>query len=471
VICGTSRTDRLPSSRPAMAPAFSMPASKCIQECSVESMAAGTAGSNTFRRLDILTEKAEHSILRSAVHKPIANRAMTNLPGKLLLLGLLVASVARAQPTKLVRDPSPNLPISFFPYEERWHGADVAYSIELSAGRYLWLFGDTFVGRAGSARSSGDAMPRNSIAIADCLAADPCRVTHAWTDHRSGPPTAFFDTGSTEFYWPLDGFVAHGTLYIFLEKMHKTTEGGAFNFDYSGVVLASVKNFLDPPSVWRIKYQPVLNGNTVIPGVATVGPSARNEATSDPSASPGYVYVFAWAKNGGSPGLSLLRLPEKFLNHAAISSHHWQYLNNRAEWLSWSTSSSLPGDAKAIVNGNYTELTVRYHPELNQWLMTLPGGFTEGAVLLSQTSSLSGNWSAPKPIYKFQELQSGDADHTPDVVCYAAKEHPELEAKGTFVFTYACNSMKQEDVWSNPRLYHPVFVTLPLSAIEGDTEK
>lgn len=449
----------------------SMPASQCVKEGRAQSMATGTVHFTTFWRLDVVSAKADNSISKSAVRKPFDIRAVTTFLGKLLVLGLLIASVSCAQSNKLARDPPTNLPVSFFPYEGRWHGADGAYSIRLSARRYLWLFGDTFVGRTGAARSAGDAMPRNSIAIADCLAADSCRITHAWTDHRSGPPTAFFDTGTTEFYWPLDGFVAHGTLYIFLEKMHMTTDGGAFNFDYSGVVLASVKNFFDPPSVWKIKYQPVLDGNTVIPGVATVGPSARNEAASDASASPGFVYVFAWRKNAGSPGLSLLRLPEKLLNDAAISSHHWQYLNNRAEWVSWSASSSLPHDAKVIVHGNYTELTVRYHPELKRWLMTLPGGFTEGAVLVSQAYSLSGNWSAPKPIYRFQELQAGDADHTPKIICYAAKEHAELEAKGQFVFTYACNSLKQEDVWSNPRLYHPVFVILPLATVEQDAEK
>lgn len=356
--------------------------------------------------------------------------------------------------------------ISFYPYKGSWHGADVAYSIQLSQDRYLWLFGDTFAGSPNTQRVPGDSMPRNSIGIAECPLGKQCRVAYTWTDHPSGPPSAFFDTGTAEFYWPLDGFVTGDTLYVVLQKMHTVGDGGAFGFDYSGVVLASIKNYMDPPSLWRIVYQTILSGNTVIPGVATVGPPSPERST-DRSVTGGYAYFFTWVKNGHSPEVALVRLPSTSLDDAALSSGHWQYLTKSGAWNSWTTSPSLPADAKVMVHGNYTEFTVIYHPELHRWLMTLPGGLMDGAALLSQADSLTGRWSTPEPIYNYPESQPSNADHAPNVFCYAAKEHPELEGRGTFTFTYACNSMKEAEVLANSRLYHPVVVRMPVTQLVG----
>lgn len=389
----------------------------------------------------------------------------------LLVLGSMVAALAAAQSDEVAIPPAPaGRTISFFPYRGRWHGADVAYSIQLSPDRFLWLFGDTFVGRPDTQRIPGDSMPRNSIGIAECPSGQACHLTYAWISRRSGPPSAFFETGTPEFYWPLDGFVSGDTLYVVLQKMHSAGDGGAFGFDYSGVVLASVNNFMDPPNLWKIVYQPILSGNTVIPGVAAVGPTAA-ESSADPSAAGANAYFFTWVKNGRSPEVALMRLPSTSLDDAAISSGQWQYLTKSGAWSSWTTPASLPKDAKVIVRGNYTEFTVIYHPELRRWLMTLPGGFMGGAALLSHANSLTGNWSTPEPIYNYPESQPSNPDHAPNVFCYAAKEHPELEAKSTFTFTYACNSMKQSEVLANPRLYHPVVVNIPMSKLVGPAKK
>lgn len=355
--------------------------------------------------------------------------------------------------------------ISFFPYRGRWHGADVAYSIQLSSERWLWLFGDTFVGKADTQRIPGDTMPRNSIGIADCPD-QTCHLTYAWNTQASGSPSAFFETGTSEFYWPLDGFVDRDTLFVVLQKMRTAGDGGAFGFDYSGVVLASIKNYMDSPTLWKIHYQPILSGNTVIPGVAAVSPAATKRS-ADPSVSGGYAYFFTWLKNGHSPEIAMTRLPTSSLADAALSSGHWQYLTKSDEWSSWTTPDALPKDAKTLVHGNYTEFTVVYHPELRRWLMIMPGGIMDGAALFSHANSLIGKWSAPDTLYSYPESQPSNPDHAPNVFCYAAKEHPELEAKGTFTFTYACNSMKIAEVLANPRLYHPVVVTMPMSRLIG----
>jgi hypothetical protein len=60
---------------------------------------------------------------------------------------------------------------------------------------------------------------------------------------------------------------------------------------------------------------------------------------------------------------------------------------------------------------------------------------------------------------------------SPESLGYAAKEHRELETRGTFKFTYACNSMKQAEVLANPRLEHPVVVNIPMAKLVGAAKK
>jgi hypothetical protein len=388
----------------------------------------------------------------------------------LLLLSCMANATATAQSNQAQtpRAPGPvseSRTISFFPYHGRWHGGDVAYSIQLSPTRYLWLFGDTFVGSPDKQRVPGDSMPRNSIGIADCPN-QTCHLTFAWNTQPSGASSAFFDTRTSEFYWPLDGFVDQGTLYVVLQKMHTEGDGGAFGFDYSGVVLASIKNYSESPALWKIQYQPILRGNTVIPGVAAVSP-ATAERSADPSLTAGYAYFFTWLKNGHSPEVALVRLPTTSLADAALSSGHWQYLRKGGEWALWTTPASLPKDARVMVHGNYTEFTVVYHSELRRWLMVLPGGFMDGTALFSFANTLTGKWSAPDTLYHYPESQPSNPDHAPNVFCYAAKEHPELETEKTVTFTYACNSLKIAEVLANPRLYHPVVVNQPMSRLIG----
>jgi hypothetical protein len=64
-------------------------------------------------------------------------------------------------------------------------------------------------------------------------------------------------------------------------------------------------------------------------------------------------------------------------------------------------------------------------------------------------------------------MRSSDPRHTPNVFCYAAKEHPELELKGQLALTYACNSTKEDEIMRDMRLYRPELVIKPLADIKN----
>ena len=360
-----------------------------------------------------------------------------------------------------------------FPYRQGWLGADAAYSIPLGGGRDLWLFGDTFVGnRTAANRQQRTGMPRNSVGIARCTSGG-CSIHYYWQRMYTKKPTSFFDTGTSQWYWPLDGFVWHGKLYIALAKMHAQGTG-AFGFAYTGVTLATVPNYKESPDRWRVSYQTILTGATAIPGTSIVVDQGAN-GNPDPADAQGakYAYFFTYHSAAGKTAYTALtRLPLAHLAQAAQSSGHWQYLSTKG-WKQWTTAAVLPADTKHVMAVGSTEFTVRYHAapsgqSKGKWLAVMPDpNLFDKRGIYSIADSLSGPWSRPETLYKYPEMQSGNPNYTSHVICYADKEHPELESPGTLTFTYACNSIVEDDVFKNMNLYHPIVVTVAQPAALG----
>jgi hypothetical protein len=352
-----------------------------------------------------------------------------------------------------------------FPYQAGWLGADSAYSIPLGEGRDLWLFGDTFVGnRSAKARQQRTGMPRNSVGIEQC-ASGQCSLQYYWAGMYTPTPKSFFDTGTAEWYWPLDGFVWNGKLYLALMKMH-AQGSGAFGFAFSGVSLVTIRNYTASPDQWQVSYQTVLTGATAIPGPSIVvgqGPDG-NPYPADPNGAA-YAYFFTYVDTGGSSKYTALtRLSLANLPQAAQSAGHWQYLG-LSGWTAWTSPAVLPANAVHVMDVGPTELTVRYHPaptgQLGTWLAVMPStAYFDKRGVYSLSTSLNGPWSAPAMLYTYPEMQSSNPNYTPNVFCYADKEHPELESPGLLTFTYACNSIVVDEVLKNMNLYYPVVVTM-----------
>ncbi len=355
---------------------------------------------------------------------------------------------------------------AFFPYEQGWLGADSAYSIPLGEGKSVWLLGDTFVGAPNAtSRQHATGFIHNSIAITSCTGQD-CSFHYYWAGMNTPKPAAVFSVpgSSSDWFWPMDGFVYHGTLYIALMQMHAQGTG-AFGFAYSGAQLASVSNYLAKPSQWSIRYQKLSTGENAVPG-ASIVVDAGPDGNPDPANPHGadYAYFFTVVpKANSSPFMALLRLPLSQLNSAARPGNaSWEYLKSGSKWSRWSdTATSLPGDAAAVINPGATEMTVRYHASTKQWIAVYPIGM-DGQAHYSLSASLLGPWGPSESLYAYPEMQQSNTNYTRNVFCYAAKEHVELERAGQLFFTYVCNSIQVSDITKNMNLYHPVAVTKPL---------
>lgn len=356
---------------------------------------------------------------------------------------------------------------AYFPCQQGWLGADGGYSVDLGAGKSLWIFGDTFVGpSSATTRTQATGFVHNTIAISTC-SGQACTFQYfggGLNGSASGPMFSV-PGSSSDWFWPMDGFAYNGTLYLALMQMHATGSSGAFGFAYSGAQLATISNYTAAPSQWSVTYQNLNTGGSAVPGASMVvaqGPNGNPDPSNPQGASYAYFFTVVPVTNA-SPYMALLRLPLTQLNTAARPGNTaWEYLKSDSTWGAWlDTDTALPSDNAAVINPGATEMTVRYHNSTNQWIAVFPVGLGNRAHY-ALSSSMTGSWGQSENLYSYPEMQPSNANYTPSVFCYAAKEHVELEAAGQIFFTYACNSVQQGDVTNNMNLYHPVVVTQAL---------
>ena len=358
----------------------------------------------------------------------------------------------------------PTTPTSsgYFPYQQGWLGADGAYSIPIGAGQSLWIFADTYVGPANAtSRTQATGLVHNTIAISTCSGTS-CTFQYYWPGMGTSNQGPVFTAPGADWFWPLDGFVYNGTLYLALMQMYSTGSGGAFGFAYAGSQLASIGNYTASPSQWTITYQKLNTGGNAVPGVSIVVDQGPN-GNPDPTNPQGANYAYFFTDVGATPYLGLLRLPLTDLNSLARPGNSdWQYLSTSGSWETWAdTATTLPADNAPVISPAATEMTVRYHASTSQWIAVYPLGLDRQAYYSLSSSLLSG-WGAAESLYTYPEMQPSNANYTPNVFCYAAKEHVEFETAGQLFFTYACNSTVSSDVTNNMNLYHPVVVTQAL---------
>ena len=386
-----------------------------------------------------------------------------------LILGSIASCGGSNSATQPVTPPPPPTISNWFPYQGGWLGADGAYSVPIANGESLWFFADTFIGASGAtSRMQSTGFIHNTVGISNC-SGQTCTFQYFWNGmNTSNQGPVFSVPGSTtDWFWPMDGFVFNGTLYLALMQMHETGSGGAFGFAYSGAQMASISNYTASPSQWSVTYQVLNAGGSVVPGASIVvgqGPNGNPDPNNPQGAN--YAYFFTVIPNSNSsiaPYMALLRLPLAQLNSSARPGNaDWEYFTTSSTWSSWSdTDITLPSDNAAVINPGATEMTVRYHSSTNQWIAVYPVGL-DNTAFYALSSSMTTNWGPSETLYAYPEMQSTNPSYTPNVFCYAAKEHVELESAGQFFFTYACNSTQESDVTNNMNLYRPVVVTQSL---------
>ncbi len=376
-------------------------------------------------------------------------------PPLLALLGLaLLGCVSQAPPAG-----APACTPAF-PYEGGWLGGDSAFSVPLSGGRSLWLFGDTFVGRSGQATRRGAHFIHNSIGVSRCEAGR-WSIEYHWSPGAEGPADFFDRPGELGWWWLFDGFVHGGDLYLGLLEVEPAQPRGplALPFAFRGVELGRIANPEEPPAAWQMERRRLSRSSRALPASAMV-------------VHEGYVYLFAFLdREASAHPRTLVRLPLDRLGPGDTDLE--PFLETFTTDGSWQPGFR-PLGAAIVMDDDATEMSVHFHAGLGAWLAiyAYPAAEEGDRVWVRTAPALEGPWSARRSLYRIPELDSRYVGgFVPGTACYAAKAHPQLSGDRTITLTYVCNLFAGPggDVRSvlgrladDLGLYRPIPVTLTL---------
>lgn len=333
-----------------------------------------------------------------------------------------------------------------FDLKDGWIGGDGVYSAAVGAGRVLWTFGDTILGRVKDGRRVDAVMVNNTVAVQDGRGRDaPVRfVTGKGKDGK--PAAVFVPSDGRGWFWPLDAVEVKGKLFAFLTQIDKAGDGGPFGFKQLGQVLAVVENPEDEPEKWKVSQHRVPFG--VSKGERETSWGSAVLARGD------HLYVYGWnqVKERGfaNKRLTVARVPaEKPTDFAA-----WRFRTS-AGW------SEKAAEAVPLADHLANEFSVT----------ALPGG--KGYVAVYTENGLSdrivgrfadapeGPWSGPVLLYRCPEAGADKG-----VFSYAAKAHPWAAAGNELVISYCVNSWDFGRLFQDDRVYRPRFVRVELGAVK-----
>ena len=321
-----------------------------------------------------------------------------------------------------------------FQQDPGWRGGDGAFSIDLGAGRVLWLFGDSWIDPGASGSRAGAVMVSNSLAIQEGYDPSQAIASFYWGTTADGSPRAFFTDTDEGRYWPGNGVVVDGRLVIFLMRVLDVDRGLGFEVsDWRAVLIRNP--WQDPPD-WEVEWLPT--------------PAARDGIILGSGGvlyEGGYLYAFGAQEPGHAVYLARWSAADVIAGRMA-----------RVEWWSgvergWSAPGNASPSPQPVFEDGQTEFTVHPSEASGSYVEYQTLGFGVASIVRRKAPDLGGPWSAPDTVFTPPE-----ASH-PGIMIYQGKAHPHLRGAG-LVLTYCTNSADFEDHLSEPWLYFPRFVRL-----------
>lgn len=333
--------------------------------------------------------------------------------------------------------------------EGPWLGADSAYSVDLGAGRVLWLFGDTFIdpARDGSRTNGPNQLVRNSVAIQtpapDTTGYDLSRSQLQFFTgaQRNGAATSFFpETSQADWYWPLSGIrLSNGLLVLFRMRVAKAATG--FGFKVMGWDAVAVDTPDDSPSSWT-------------PRVIAEEADAAWLLGASVMPHGDYLYAYAAKNADDDHSLSVARFTLASLRDApsdALRDPEWFTTDGYRR-------RSAGGAPAPVLAGGQIEISVHYQAQLARFVEVQTRGlFTSDpntAIVVRMSAAPEGPWGEPQVIWR--PSAPGHTDPT-KLLTYAAKAHPEQRG-ADLVLTYMQNDVSSPT--PNDAVYYPEVLQL-----------
>lgn len=308
-----------------------------------------------------------------------------------------------------------------------WLGSDGAFSVDLGAGRVLWLFGDTLIARDPAQGRKNAFFVRNTVGIATGYDPTSAHMKFYW---RKGGRMELFPSEGQVWLWPQSGIRVGPTLVLFCSRVAPTRATGPMAFRSAGWQAYAVANPDDDVLRWRLR-KVVEDRGPVI-----VGSAALREGA----------FVYFLGTSEPEHDLYLARWPA-----AEVQAGRFDPL----EWWCGDGWRADPSARRTVMTGVSTEASLQRDPHGNGYIEINSQGFGATDIVMRRAGRLEGPWSGPVKIYRPPESDAKGA------FVYAGKSHPE-QTGADLVVTYATNSF-DDSALGDARLYFPRFVRVSLA--------
>lgn len=352
-----------------------------------------------------------------------------------------------------------------FRSDERWLGADGAFSIDLGDERVLWLFGDTLVAPEGERSREEAFFVSNTVAIQEGYDPETASITFHWRppveedesplpsavsdqleDEDDDPPRAFFPDEDGIAHWPQHGVVTEEGLLVFAHRIDRG-DGGQFGFENRGWVLFHIEEPRSDPSDWRIEVlaqdEPFARQTNVSLGTSVI---RKN----------GELYVFgthSWEDEGGwtHHEAVLARWSVEDALAGDVEAQQWW----DPERSAWVADDELDHPPSGLIEPAAPSYSIAPNPTGEGWVQTQTTGFGDAPLDARTAPDLAGPWSQQARVYEPPEGED------PAIMTYAGLAHPHLEG-ADLVLTYSTNAMEGEETAEHEDAYYPRAVKVDL---------
>jgi hypothetical protein len=316
-----------------------------------------------------------------------------------------------------------------------WTGADGAYSIPLSDGRTMWLFGDTFIGEVNSSgkRSKETVIINNSIALQE--GGDPSTIKFIYGGSEEKPESFFIPPDGKGWFWIYDAIPdrGDGKTIVFLPQIEVSGEG-IFGFRQTGNWTADVLIKGNKCSVENYKKLSCFQEKQGEKPAIAFGASVLVEKD--------WTYIYGTEDYESTKNLLLARI----ISGSIPAETPWEFYTGTG----WSKNLS---DCKAIFKEVGNELSVHKNSDGKYMLTTQKNG-SDSDVEIIFGESPEGPWDKPLAVWHIPEVNS-------KIFAYNAKAHPELSdrEKGLLI-SYNVNAWNFDDLLLDSNIYRPRFIRI-----------
>jgi hypothetical protein len=333
----------------------------------------------------------------------------------------------------------------FFRRTSGWTSGDGAFSVPLSDGRALWLFGDSHIDDFDPKTQTTPCLfqVRNAGLVQDT---NGLSNAHTLIGAGAGSRTWFKNsTNANEWFWPVCGFQEGKSVYVYLAALEKTPQGGMWGFKAQTHDYFAKLAF---PALTPIAYVPLQNFTGIGFGQGFIKEGE-------------HIYAYGGKRNGITSDVYVARFK------ASNPERDWAFWDGKA----WSMNVT---NAAPVARGASTSIHICKVKD--QFLLTTSAfsvACDQGKEIYMATSKKpNGPFSPLKKIYTVDDIYEG---HYP--FFYIAVAHPEfINEKNEILVTYSINGyepcvsacIKGRAI---PDHYRPKAIRVPLEEIRNSTNE